>query len=233
MNLISFKASIPLSVTKRRRTASVTPPVTPKITPAPDDNPNGISIASHGICARSIPASFIIRIISVVVNTKSTSCSPSVLCSGRRISAFFAVHGIIETTIVFLLSFLLFRASSFNTAPNICCGERQVEIFSRNSGYFCSQNFTHAGQQDVNNGNFSSDFTLSKNSFDSSIIVRSAPKSVSYISSNPILRSAATSFPREFSPFGIPNLSPTATRTAGAICTTTLVFLSASASHTG
>ena len=170
---------MPLSSTSRRRTASVTPPDTPKITPAPEDKPNGISIASHGICAKSIPASLIMRITSVVVSTKSTSCSPSVLCSGRRISAFLAVHGMIDTTTVFLVSFLLFRASSFKTAPNICCGERQVEIFARSSGYFCSQNFTHAGQQEVNNGSLSPDSTLSKNSLDSSIIVRSAPKSVS------------------------------------------------------
>ena len=63
--------------------------------------------------------------------------------------------------------------------------------------------------------------------------VRSAPKFVSYTSSNPICRRAATRRPSVFSPFGIPNLSPIATRTAGAICATTLIFLSANAFHTG
>ena len=46
-----------LLCTRRLRTASVTPPVTPKIAAAPEDRPNGISSASGSICDRSIPAS--------------------------------------------------------------------------------------------------------------------------------------------------------------------------------
>ena len=108
-----------------------------------------------------------------------------------------------------------------------------MEIFFLNSGYLFSQNFTHAGQQDVKSGRFSPDSRRSSNSLDSSITVRSAPKLVSYTSSKPIRRRAATRRPSTFSPFLMPNLSPIATLTAGAICTTTRTFLSLSARHTG
>ena len=135
---------------------------------------------------------------------------------------------------VFLGSLSAFiRASSLISAPNISCGERQEEIFLRNSGYLFSQYFTHAGQQEVNSGRLSPDSSRSTSSLDSSITVKSAPKFVSYTSSNPILRSAATRRPSAFSPFLMPNLSPTATRTAGAICATTRIFLSARIFHTG
>jgi hypothetical protein len=123
-----------------------------------------------------------------------------------------------ETTIVFLPSSLSFSAKySFITAENMPCGERQVDRLSANSGYLFSQNFTHPGQHEVKSGSFSPDFNLSANSFDSSITVRSAPKLVSNTMSNPIILRAATSLPKLFSPLGIPKLSPTATRTAGAI----------------
>ena len=53
-----------LSVETRLINASVTPPVTPKITPAPVIVPNGISTASGSISLNTIPASFIIMISS-------------------------------------------------------------------------------------------------------------------------------------------------------------------------
>ena len=69
VKLMSCRSSILLLCTRRLRTASVTPPVTPKIAAAPEDRPNGISSASGSICDRSIPASLIIRVTSVVVST--------------------------------------------------------------------------------------------------------------------------------------------------------------------
>ena len=84
----------------------------------------------------------------------------------------------IEITMVFLVSSLFRRASSLISAPNISCGERQVEIFFLNSGYLFSQNFTQAGQQDVKSGRFSPASSRSTNSFASYMTVRSAPKLV-------------------------------------------------------
>ena len=61
------------------------------------------------------------------------------------------------------------------TAPNICWGERQVEILSASSGYRVSQNLTQAGQQEVNRGPLAPLEIRSSSSSASSITVRSAP----------------------------------------------------------
>ena len=53
------------------------------------------------------------------------------------------------------------------------------------------------------------------------MMVKSAPKSVSKTLSKPRRRSAAASLPVTRVPMGMPNSSPSATRTAGAGCTTT------------
>ena len=72
----------------------------------------------------------------------------------------------------------------------------------------------------------------STNSLDSSITVKSAPSVVSYTSSNPRRRSAATILPSTFVPIGMPNSSPSAARTAGAVCTITILSGSLIASIT-
>ena len=69
----------------------------------------------------------------------------------------------------------------------------------------------------MNSGRFLPDFSLSKNSVASSIIVKSAEKFVSKIKSKPILLKASFIFLIEFSPGSSPNISPIATRVAGAI----------------
>ena len=66
---------------------------------------------------------------------------------------------------------------------------------------------------------------LSKNSVPSSIIVKSAEKLVSNTISKPISRRAVLILPIEFSPGLRLNISPIATRTAGAICATTFLSL--------
>ena len=57
----------------------------------------------------------------------------------------------------------------------------------------------------------------------SSIIVKSAPVFVSNTLSKPNLFNAVIIFPFTFVPIGIPNSSPSATLTAGAVCTITYV----------
>ena len=80
---------------------------------------------------------------------------------------------------------------------------------------------TQPGQQDVRIGSSPFPFSLSTNSFASSIIVRSAAKFVSNTLSNPSLLKAVTIFPSTLVPTSIPNISPRATLTAGATCTIT------------
>ena len=69
--------------------------------------------------------------------------------------------------------------------PNICCGDLAVDGMSSMSGNWCSKKFTQAGQQDVSIGSrtlLSPSMylvSLSSISAPSSIIVRSAAKSVS------------------------------------------------------
>ena len=104
---------------------------------------------------------------------------------------------------------------------NICMGDLQVEICFRYLGFSNSRYFTQAGQQEVNMGKGPPFSSRCKNSSDSSMVVKSAPKVVSYTSSTPMNFRAVVSWSRAFSPAGCPKASPTATRTAGAICTTT------------
>ena len=86
-------------------TASVTPPVTPKISPAPEMVPKGISMASGSRSEKRIPDSLIIRISSWVVITASTFGSPSSRNSSRVASNFLAVQGITAMWKVFVPSF--------------------------------------------------------------------------------------------------------------------------------
>ena len=75
-------------------------------------------------------------------------------------------------------------------------------------------------------GSFEPDFTFSKNSALSSMIVRSAVRFVSYTTSAPRRRRAVTSLPVTAVSAGMPNSSAMPTRTDGANCTTTRLFLS-------
>ena len=84
----------------------------------------------------------------------------------------------------------------------------------------------HAGQQLVNMGNGPPFCSRSRNSADSSMTVRSAPNVVSYTSAAPIIFNAETSLFMALTPGAMPNASPTATRTAGAIWNTTRLFAS-------
>ena len=111
----------------------------------------------------------------------------------------------------------------FATAENICIGDFAEEGMSRRSGKLCSKKFTHAGQHEVSRGNFTVLspalylVSLSSSSEASSIIVRSAAKSVSNTLLNPSFLRAATSFPVTRVPAGYPNSSPKAVLTAGAV----------------
>ena len=64
-------------------------------------------------------------------------------------------------------------------APTISIGDLQVEMFLRYLGFSFSRYFTHAGQQEVNIGNGPPFFSRSRNSSDSAMVVKSAPKVVS------------------------------------------------------
>ncbi|OQC47502.1 MAG: hypothetical protein BWX61_00448 [Bacteroidetes bacterium ADurb.Bin035] len=75
-------------------------------------------------------------------------------------------------------------------------------------------------------------FNLVSNSVPSSNIVKSAVKSVSNTESNPKRLSAVTILPVTLVPYLKPNSSPIATRTAGAVCTTTCFVGSLITSHT-
>ena len=70
-------------------------------------------------------------------------------------------------------------------------------------------------------GNVPPFFIRFRSSVASSIIVRSAAKFVSNTFLKPRRRNAATIFPVTSDPTGISNSSPSAARTAGAVCTTT------------
>ena len=103
-----------------------------------------------------------------------------------------------------------------------------MEGTSRRSLKLCSKKFTHAGQQEVSIGSFTlvspsrCRVNLSKNSEASSIIVRSAPKSVSNTLSKPRPRNAATILPVTSVPGSSPNSSPSAALTEGAVWTMTV-----------
>ena len=99
----STTASCPVSVsTAVLSAASITPPVTPKITAAPVPIPSGTSNFAFGFMASSwISASFSIFASSFVVITISTSGTPAPHSSSLVISNFFAVHGITDTITIF------------------------------------------------------------------------------------------------------------------------------------
>ena len=73
-------------------------------------------------------------------------------------------------------------------------------------------------------GSFSPFLILFTSSVPSSMIVRSAAKSVSKTWRNPMRRSAAATFPVTFVPAGRPKKSPRETRMAGATCATMYFF---------
>ena len=82
-----------------------------------------------------IPMELIIRPISTVVRTKSTSGSPSVLNLSSCASNFLAVHGMMDTTTRFFFFISSCSGSVFlATAPNICCGDLQLETCGIISG---------------------------------------------------------------------------------------------------
>ncbi len=83
---------------------------------------------------------------------------------------------------------------------------------------------TQPGLQEVIIGSLPPLVRRSMNSLPSSRMVRSAVKSVSNTLSKPIRRRAATILPVTMLPDFMPRASPRATRTAGAVCTTTCFF---------
>ena len=82
-------------------------------------------------------------------------------------------------------------------------------------------NLTQPGEQDVIIGRVPPLLKRCRSSLPSSMMVRSAVKSVSKTLSKPSRLRPATIFPVTRLPAGIPNSSPIAARTAGAVCTTT------------
>ena len=80
---------------------------------------------------------------------------------------------------------------------------------------------TQPGEQDVIMGSTPPVVTRSMNSLASSMMVRSAAKSVSKTLSKPRRRAAATILPCTFVPIGMPKHSPRVTRTEGAVWTMT------------
>jgi len=92
----------------------------------------------------------------------------------------------------------------------------------------CSWNLTQPGEHEVSNGSFtvsslstSAFFNRVNNSVPSSMMVKSAVKSVSNTLLKPIFRKAETILPVTRCPVSIPKSSPNATRVAGAVSTTT------------
>ena len=163
---------------------------------------------------------------SVVVSTRSIRRSPSFSSSGRAASNFFAVHGMMATEKT---------SSPLNcwriSAPNISIGLPQVETWGIRCGCLCSTCWIQPGQQEVNIGSFAPVLTFSRNSADSSMMVRSAVRFVSYTTSAPRRRRAVTSLPVTASFAGMPNSSAMPTRTDGANCTTTFLSLLCSIFH--
>ena len=88
------------------------------------------------------------------------------------------------------------------------------------------------GEQEVIIGSGPS-FSRVSNSWASSMIVRSAPKSVSKTRSKPSRRSAVIIWPVAGVPGASPKPSPMAARIDGAVCTTTCISGLAIASQTG
>ena len=120
----------------------------------------------------------------------------------------------------------------FTTAPNICCGDLQLERFGMKSWKLCSQNLIQPGEHEVMSGSGPPFCILLMSSCDSSIIVRSAAMSVSYTPANPRCLRAVTILPLTLVPTGIPNASPRVTLMDGAVATITCLLGSARACHT-
>ncbi len=197
------------------------------------DSPKGWSKSAGGSLGRSIPASRNIFASSRVVRTASTSGSPVVASSGLVTSNFLAVQGITETTKIFSAGIWFFSAYQFFiTAPNISCGDLQLERLGNRSGKKCSQYLTQPGLQEVIRGNVPPLSKRVKSSVPSSIMVRSAAKSVSKTLSKPRRLRPSTSSPTKGVPGSRPNSSPMVVRIAGATCTTTCLSGSARARHT-
>ena len=102
------------------------------------------------------------------------------------------------------------------TAPIICWGLLQVDRLGSRSGKLCSTNLTQPGQQEVNMGSLPPFLMRSTSSVPSSMMVRSAAKSVSKTCLKPMRRRAAASLPVTLAPGASPKNSPRETRMAGA-----------------
>ena len=130
--------------------ASITPPVAPNITAAPVDAPSGRSNSPSGRLTKLMPARLTMRENSRVVSATSTSGYPEAFWSSRFVSNFLAVHGMIDTTKISLGSIPFFLAYQvFAIAPNICCGDLQLERLGKRSGKLYSQNLIQPGEQEV------------------------------------------------------------------------------------
>ena len=93
------KSSLVKTSATVRNAASITPPLAPKITPAPVYSPNISWSKSSSFKSRKLIPNILINLPnSLVVNTASTSFKPSVRFSSRSFSPFLATHGMIETT---------------------------------------------------------------------------------------------------------------------------------------
>src|ERR1035437_1632075 len=101
-------------------------------------------------------------------------------------------------------------------APNICCGDLQLDKCVSDFGYKCSIYLIQPGEQEVIMGKTPPVLILSISSFPSSIMVRSAAKLVSKTLEKPNRRRPATICPVTRLPSGMPMASPIATLTAGA-----------------
>ena len=109
------------------------------------------------------------------------------------------------------------------------CGDLHEERWASLSGNSCSTYLIQPGEQEVIIGRTTSWPRTAasarwRNSVPSSRIVRSAAKFVSKTSSKPRRRRAWAIFAVTMVPGSIPNISPSATRTAGAVWTTVRTF---------
>src|SRR4030043_1851139 len=103
------------------------------------------------------------------------------------------------------------------SGASICWGDLQLDRLGINSGQYFSAYKIHEGQQLVNIGKGPLFLMRCISSWASSMIVRSAPRTVSKTLSEPSSLRAATSFPSQNVPGGIPNSSPMVKRTEGAV----------------
>ena len=142
----------------------------------------GLSRGSSGRYLGSSWSARSIRTNSRVVSTQSTSGPCSVAMVGSSHSAFLATQGMMDTQQIFSVSTPSFWANQLlATLPNICWGDLALDSWPTSSGYWPFKNRTQPGQQLVNMGHRvrPPDFRRWRNSLPSSIMVRSAVKSVS------------------------------------------------------